>query len=47
MVSKRFSAEPVFIAASTSSITDKFAACIAHPERFGALFYANDGLYRE
>jgi hypothetical protein len=38
IVSKRFSADPVLIAASTSSTIDNAASGIAHPERFGALF---------
>jgi hypothetical protein len=38
IVSRRFSADPVLMAASTSPAIDNSAIGIAHPERFGGLF---------
>jgi hypothetical protein len=38
IVFKRFSADPAFIAVSTSSTIDDCAFSIAHPERFKVLF---------
>jgi hypothetical protein len=39
IVSKRFSADPAFIAVSTSSTIEEAAFNIAHPERSGVLFW--------
>jgi hypothetical protein len=39
IVSKRFSADPAFIAVSTSSTIEDAAFSIAHPERSGVLFW--------
>jgi hypothetical protein len=47
MVSRRFSGEPVLIAASTSSTMDKVTFGIAHPERSGAVLGPIKFLYRQ